>query len=203
VSYLFSEDAALKSFLQGFTVSDEKVTNRPVQVWYVTPDLEFRAQTFPFITLELIDSVPATYRQHSGVVVDNDRQGTVAPVANRAYTYEIPIAWDLTYQITTYARHPRHDRLLIANLLNKAFPGKRGYLPVLNDLGTERSYRHMFLDEFTKRDTVEDGRRLYRNVFTVSVTSEGSASQAPSVREVGTVLINDTIENIPADKQIV
>ncbi|CAB4129453.1 hypothetical protein UFOVP115_19 [uncultured Caudovirales phage] len=203
MSFILSEDKALKTLLNGITVTDEKNSNRAVGVWYAYPDVEERAQSFPFITIELIDFQPAAYRQHSGLYVDNDLQGTIAPSGSDAYTYEIPTTWDLVYQITTYARHPRHDRAIMAHLLNKVFISKRGYLPVPNDLGTETSYRHLTLDEFVKRDTIEDNRRLYRNVFTVTVTSEGTAATySQSITAVSSVNINTkTIDDIPPGQQ--
>lgn len=199
MSFILSEDLALKNILTGIVVADDKNATRSVGVWFANPDLESRAQSYPYITIELLDFDPATYRQHSGLFQDNDLQGTIAPSGNRAYTYEIPIAWDLTYQITTYSRHPRHDRAIIAHLLNKVFISKRGYLAVPNDLGTETSYRHLILEEFTKRDTIEDNRRLYRNVFTVTVSSEGTtATYTTTGNTVSTVKINKaTTADIP------
>lgn len=203
MSFILSEDNALKTLLTGIVVADEKNATRPVGVWFANPDLESRAQSYPYITIELLDFDPATYRQHSGLFQDNDVQGTIAPSGNISYTYEIPIAWDLMYQITTYSRHPRHDRAIIAHLLNRVFISKRGYLAVPNDLGTQTSYRHLILEEFTKRDTIEDNRRLYRNVFTVTVSSEGTAvTYATTGNNVSSVNINEvTTAHIPSGQQ--
>ena len=203
MSFILSEDNALKSLLTGITVADEKNSARPVGVWFANPDVESRAQSYPYMTIELLDFDPATYRQHSGVFQDSDLQGTIAPSGNITYIYEIPIAWDLVYQITTYSRHPRHDRAIISHLLNKVFISKRGYLAVPNDLGTETGYRHLILEEFVKRDTIEDNRRLYRNVFTVTVSSEGTvASYATSQNTVSTVNINKAkTSDIPPGQQ--
>lgn len=201
MSFILSEDLALKTLLTGIVVADDKNATRSVGVWFANPDIESRAQSYPYITIELLDFDPAGYRQHSGIFTDNDLQGTIAPVAGFDYTYEIPVAWDLMYQITTYSRHPRHDRAIIAYLLNRVFVSKRGYLAVPNDLGTESSYRHLILEEFTKRDTIEDNRRLYRNVFTVTVSSEGTAASYTLTQEVSTVKINTIITDIPSGQQ--
>jgi len=203
MSFILSEDLALKSLLTGITVVDDKNASRPVGVWFANPDVESRSQSYPYMTIELLDFDPATYRQHSGLSQDNDLQGTIAPSGNIVYNYEIPIAWDLVYQITSYARHPRHDRAIIAYLLNQVFPSKRGYLAVPNDLGTETGYRHLMLEEFVKRDTIEDNRRLYRNVFTVTVSSEGTvASYVATSNTVSTVNINKkTTADIPSGQQ--
>jgi hypothetical protein len=202
MSFILSEDLALKTALSGIVVVDEKNSSRTVGVWFSTPDIESRAQSYPYITIDLIDTNHAKYRQTSGLFKDNDAQGTVAPIAGKTFIYEVPIAWDLKYQITTYSRHPRHDRAILASLLNNVFPATRGYLAVPNDLGTETSYRHLIVEDLIKRDTIEDGRRLYRNVFTISITSEGTKAVAAPTSQVTEVLINQApITYVPSNKQ--
>lgn len=199
MSFIFAEDQALKTKMQGIVVTDEKNNTRSVQVWFANPDVETRQQSYPYITIELIGIDWANYRQHSGFISDNDRQGTVTPVNGEVFRYESPATWDLLYQITAYSRHPRHDRAITAHLLGQDFVANRGFLPVPNDLGTEISWRHIIMQDFAKRDTVEDGRRLYRSVFTVLVTSEGTPSDGDSVAWVEDVLINENPTYIPSD----
>jgi hypothetical protein len=201
MSFILSEDQALKQVLQGITVTDEKNATRSVQVWFAMPDIEVRTQSFPFITVELLDTNWASYRQMSGEIVDSDLQGTREPHSNQSYVYYTPVAWDLVYQITSYARHPRHDRAIMAYLLNRVFPSKRGALPIYDDLGTHVGSRHMMLEEFIKRDTIEEGRRLYRNVFTVTVTSESSALVDTPTPNVETVFLNTETTYIPSKLQ--
>jgi len=203
--FLIAEDTALKALLQGMTVGDERMASRPVKVWFGYPDVEVRAQEFPFVTIDLIDMIPANDRQTSGQLVDNDYRGTVAPIAGKTYRYEVPVAFDLIYQITTYARHPRHDRAMMFQLTHK-FPSKYGGLLVPNELGTETSRRHMFLDGFAKRDAVDGetgNRRLLRNIYTVRVISEltplDAGRRASQVEEVLVNLpeLTDQTSNIP------
>jgi hypothetical protein len=208
--FLLSEDAALKAYLSGMTVSDEKEASRPVQVWFGYPDVEVRSQQFPFVTIDVIDMRQAFDRQTSGVYYDRDAQGTTPPVAGRAYRYEIPVAYDIIYQLTTYSRHPRHDRSIVFQMTHK-FPGKWGYLPVPDDLGTSTAYRHMFLESFVKRDAVEPdmgNKRLFRNIYTVRVVSEITpAAVLQYEKQVETVNLNKNANsswvatNIPDDKQ--
>ena len=127
--FVLAEDAALKGFLQDLVVADAKNSNRAVKTWFGYPDVEVRDQTFPFITIDLIDIIPGNDRQTSGYLYDTDYQGTTASVGGELYGYEIPVAYDLIYQVTSYARNPRHDRALINQLLNK-FPSKFGHLEV-------------------------------------------------------------------------
>jgi hypothetical protein len=200
--FIIAEDAALKTLTSGMIVSDDTNPNRVVKVWYGYPDVEIRTQDFPFVTIDLIDIVAANDRQTSGILTDTDYQGTIAPQAGIEYSYEVPVAYDLVYQITSYSRHPRHDRALMYQLLNK-FPSKYGYLTVPNQLGTSNLTRSMFLDGFVKRDTVDGetgNRRLLRNVLTVRVISQMSPNVANAVatKLVQDVDINATTSYIPS-----
>ena len=193
--FIVAEDLALKTLCQGMNVSDEAQTPRLVKVWFGYPDLEVRDQAFPFITIDLIDIIPANNRQTSGVMYDGDYQGTIAPTGDNSYSYDVPIAYDLVYQVTSYARHPRHDRALMVQLLNK-FPSKFGKLAVPNQLGTETAYRSMFLDGFVKRDTADSetgNRRLLRNTLTVRVVSEMSPQVASQLIPAVETVVLDTI----------
>jgi len=213
MTFVLAEDAALKSALSGMTVTDEKTANRSVAVWFGYPDVEIRDQLFPFVTIDLISISQANDRQHSGWIYDSDNHGTVtSPTSNNFYTYEMPIAYDLVYQITSYSRHPRHDRAIILQL-NKKFPGMRGRLAVPNDAGTEVSHRHMFLDSFYKSDRAEGehgNKRLLRNIYTVRVVSEMVPSLAVNaIPGVTTVAVNKnasgswTATNVPSTKTTV
>ena len=191
--FLLAEDEALKGYLQGMTVADEADPERPVRVWFGYPDIELRAQQFPFITIDVIDIRQAFERQTSGFVYDEDFQGTTPAQGGLYYKYDVPIAYDIEYQVTSYSRHPRHDRQIVFQMTHK-FPGKWGYLPVPNELGTHTAYRHMFLESFVKRDTVEPdlgNKRLFRNVFTIRVVSELTPRAAIEyINQVESVSIN-------------
>lgn len=200
MTFLLTEDAALKAHLSGMTVVDEKAGTRAVQVWFGTPDVELREQRFPFITIDLMDIRIASERQHSGVIYDIDRHGTATP-GTQVYSYEYPATYDLVYQISTWARHPRQDRQIVFQLMSQKFPNRYGKLGLVADVGNEVSYRHMFLDEYLKRDGVEEGRRLLRNIFIVRVVTDlphydGTAT----TKKVAAVQINPTTTSIPLDK---
>jgi hypothetical protein len=200
LTFILAEDTALKSLLQGISVVDEKSISRPVKVWFGFPDVEVRAQDYPYMTIELLDVSPSNERQHSGFLYDNDFRGTIAPVEGISYEYEYPVAYDLIYQVTSYARHPRHDRAIIYQFLNEKVPHKFGQIAIPNELGTETSYRHIFLDGFIKRDLIEEGRRLLRNVFTVRVVSEMTPAQAATaIGTVEEVNINIETSHIPSE----
>lgn len=201
MTFLLKEDAALKSWLSGITVIDEKTGTKNVQVWFGTPDVELREQRFPFITIDLMDIRIASERQHSGVIYDQDKYGTVAANGTTVHSYEYPATYDLVYQVSTWARHPRQDRQIIEQIMSKKFPNRYGKLGLPANVGNEVSYRHMFLDEYLKRDGVEDGRRLLRNIFIVRVVTDlphydGTAT----TKKVAAVQINPTTTHIPLDK---
>lgn len=211
MTFLLAEDAALKSHLSSITVSDEKNPTRPVNVWFGFPDVEVRAQTFPFITIDLINIREASERQTSGITYDGDYMGTTAPVSGKWYNYEIPVAYDLEYQVTSYSRHPRHDRAIIFQM-NQKFPGKRGHLAVPNALNTSTSHRHMFLDSFLKADRAEGengNKRILRNIYTIRVVSEMTPGvAADALDSVQSVSINQNsswgiASSIPSDLLVV
>lgn len=197
MSFILAEDASLKNYISGLTVSDEKAPVRPVKVFFGYPDVEITVQTYPYMTIELIDIRIAKERQSTGRIYDSDNRGTIAPVAGRIYGYDMPVPYDLVYQISSYARNPRHDRAILFQMQNK-FPAQYGSLQVPNALGTEVAYRHIFLDGFVKRDMIEDGRRLFRNAYTVRVVSEMTPFQVNNaLYNVQTVEINRVTNAIP------
>lgn len=198
-AFLFAEDKALKSHLQGIIVSDLKNTSRPVKVWFGFPDVEIRTQDYPYMVIDLYDIQPANDRQSSGFWLDNSHRGTQAPSTTDTYSYYAPTTYDLFYQVSSYSRHPRHDRSIMFSMLNEKIPGKYGHLLIPQDNGVGTVARHMFLEGFVKRDTIEDGRRLFRNVFSIRVVSEMSPAQAAqAVPPVEIINLETTPATIPS-----
>jgi len=199
-AFLFAEDKALKNHLQGITVSDLKQSTRQVKVWFGYPDVELRAQEYPYLVIDLYDIQPASDRQSSGIWIDNTNRGTQAVAAESTYSYYAPVVYDLYYQVSSYARHPRHDRGIMLSMLNSKIPGKYGHLMVPQENGVGTVARHMFLEGFVKRDSIEDGRRLFRNVFSIRVVSE-MTPLVPDVAtpQVETVNLETEPTNIPSE----
>jgi hypothetical protein len=171
-SFLYAEDKALKTHLQGIQVQDTKDNTRPVKVWFGYPDVELKNQEYPYMVIDLFDIQPANDRQSSGFWIDNTNRGTQQASSNARHSYYAPVVYDLYYQVSSFARHPRHDRTIIFEMLNRKIPGKYGHLIIPQANGNGYVARHMFLEGFVKRDSVEDGRRLLRNVFSIRVVSE-------------------------------
>lgn len=194
-AFIFAEDAALKEHLKGIVVSDLKNPERSVKVWFGYPDVELRAQEYPYLVIDLYDIQPANDRQASGIWTDNTNRGTQQP-SSQTYSYYAPQTYDLYYQVSSYARHPRHDRGIMLNMLNNKVPGKFGHLMVPQANGVGTVARHMFLEGFVKRDSIEDGRRLFRNVFSIRVVSEMTPLEAlqatPQVNSINIVTPTST-----------
>lgn len=172
MTYLLSEDKALRELLQGVTVNDQKAdgtdTPRPVGVWFGQPDQELRTQAYPYITIDMIDIDRDAQREMRGTT----SAAYLLPAdltleENTAAEMDLPIPVNIDYQITTYSRHPRHDRQLLAILQTTRLPFRFGALSL--DDGT---VRRLDVIDVAKRDAVEQAKRLFMNVFTVRVSSE-------------------------------
>lgn len=165
--YIINEDKALKTLLTGITVSDSGNATRPVGVWFGQPDVEIRNQVFPYITIELVGVAEATDRAHRGYIDMPYTPEGANHMVNFASWYPIPV--NLDYQITTYARQPRHDRQIINALFGiNRLPLRFGLLLIPED-GTVRRLDVM---GFVKRDTTEQDKRLFSNVYNIQVSSE-------------------------------
>ena len=164
---IINEDNALKTLLSGLTVSDAGNAARPVGVWFGQPDAQIRQQSYPYITIDLIGISEAQERVHAGLVELNYVPEGVDP--DKDYIVQYPIPVDLMYQVTTYARQPRHDRQIMAQLFGPTrLPLRFGMIAIPED-GTAR---RLDMLRFSKRDTTEQDKRLFCNVYTIQISSE-------------------------------
>jgi hypothetical protein len=168
-AWLLNEDNALRTLLSDITVSDEHNSARKVGVWFGQPDVEIRTQAYPYITIDLIDAREATERSMRGrVTLGYQPDGAAAPTVGKGYVTDYPIPYDLDYQVTTYARQPRHDRSIMRTLMQEKF-GSRMHTLYIPEDDTQRS---MFLIGSQKRDSTEQNKRLFSNAYTVRIYSE-------------------------------
>ena len=180
MTFIIAEDEALKARLQGVTVEDDKNANRAVGVWYGQPDIEVRAQAFPFLTIDLIDVSEATERvMNAQGVHPSYYQDPESDYSYDDWTVPYPIPINLDYQITSFARQPRHDRQILAQVLGNRLPFRFGSLSVeekrteVGDLTTiDMTTRRLDMLGVAKRDTIESGKRMFMNIWTVRVSSE-------------------------------
>jgi len=192
------EDEMLKAKLAGITVTDQRAdpdTGRPVKVWFRFPEAELREVTYPFITIDLIGISEALDRAHRGGQV----RPTVAsyhppddeftdPAPGRVLVTEWPIAMNLDYQVTTWARNIHHDRAMTGQLWVK-FPGRYGSIG-----GSVTPFvraRSCQLLGWTPGDRIDDaGKRLFRKMYTIRVFSELWAAQIRDVVQISTIDIS-------------
>lgn len=166
--FILNEDKALKNSLTGVTVSDSGNPARPVGVWFGQPDLEIRAQSYPYMTIDFLGYNEDFTRAHRGEI-----QMPYFPEGadtSEQYMTEFPIPVYLDYQITTWARQPRHDRQIMAAMTTgQRIPLRYGYLVVPED----NTVRRLDFLGFAKKDTTdENGKRLFSNAYTVRISAE-------------------------------
>lgn len=172
MTFLLSEDKGLRQKLEGMQVQDQRAdfegSLRKVGVWFGMPDQEIRDQSYPYLTIDLIDVNRDFSREMRGVVEAPAylRQNSSLP-NTQGVEVDLPIPVNIDYQITSYARHPRHDRELLSQLVYTKLPLRGGVLDL--DDGTTR---RLDVIDIAKRDMVEQGKRLFMNSVTVRVSSE-------------------------------
>jgi len=182
MTFLISEDEALRNKLLGITVTDQKAEGdtrpREVGVWFGQPDQELRAQNYPYITINLIDVERDPSRELRGTT-DASYLKPADFDETKGFLTDIPIPVNLDYQITTFARHPRHDRAVLSQLLTNKLPIRFGVLEILEatDAGggnttNTLTARRLDVLSVAKRDATEQAKRLFMNVITVRVSSE-------------------------------
>jgi hypothetical protein len=185
VTFLLSEDAALRSWLDGMTVTDQKTVTdggpRQVGVWFGQPDQELRAQAYPYITIDMIDIQRDAEREMRGKT-KAEYLGPASIAEDKDWEIDLPIPVNIDYQITTYARHPRHDRELLSQLLYGRLPFRFGQLSL--DDGTVRRLEVL---DVAKRDATEQAKRLFVNAITVRVSSEIAQTPLNELYKVITV----------------
>ena len=196
MTFLLSEDQALRDKLQGIVVEDQKSIAqgqpRTVGVWFGQPDQEIRSQSYPYITIDMIDVERDPSREMRGIVSPDYLAPDNLPVGVDGWSINLPIPVLIDYQITTYARHPRHDRMIISQLLHTKLPIRFGYLEL--DDGT---IRRLDVMNVAKRDMTEQAKRLFVNAITVRVSSEVPLGVAQNLYQVRSInLLTPTTINV-------
>lgn len=193
MTLILSEDNAIRRHLQGMVVTDQKAEGdgvpRQVGVFFGQPDQEIRNQSYPYLTIDMIDMQRDTQREMRGLVKPVymtdpatilNAEGEAVPFDPDLHSWEMdmPIPAYITYQVTSYARHPYHDRAILAQLLTTKLP-RFGYLEIVENNVTvgdtttiTTTMRRMDLLNVSKRDATEQAKRLFVNALTVRVFTE-------------------------------
>jgi len=199
MTFLISEDEALRNLLLGMTVVDQKANNnntsRSVKVYFGQPDQEIREQSYPYITIDMIDIAEDPARAHRGFAQPSYLPDpSTDPSSNAVYNEETsswyipwPIPVNIDYQVTTYSRQPRHDRQILGQMLSNKIPMRFAVLEP--DDGT---VRRLDLLDVSKRDVTEQGKRLFVNALTVRVSSEITSQTYTQVYKTLKVIGNGT-----------
>ena len=229
--FLLAEDQALKVKFSGIQLVDDRDNTRDVSVLFRYPEGETEKK-YPFITLEMLDIVHNTRRQHSeqniysfvGTAPSGQPSNHYNSNTEQSFKYwpntttdvstlsglsgnnagsspflttleHVPV--DLLYQVTTFTRSALHDRALQSHILTKVAPFRRGYL----DIGIDGTQRHMDLMDWRSADMLDEEagfkKRIFRKVYTLSVTSEIPATALTGVGQVTTqseIIFKDKIE---------
>lgn len=189
MAFIVSEDRALHGKLQGMTVTDQKAENdgvpRQVGVWFGQPDQEIRAQGYPYVTIDLINVQRDSTRE---MRTDFRAPGYLQPTDlqdGEAYLVSEIVPVNLDYQITSYARHPYHDRAIMSQLMTDKLPMRFGVLDV-----DDNTVRRLDVIGISKRDAVEQGKRLFVNAITIRISSEIANGTLQQLHEVLSVHID-------------
>ena len=184
MAWLIDEDRALKEKLSGYSVSNYS-DGRPIKVpvYFRFPDSEERTRTFPHIAIDLVDIVFAADRAHraDGYIQSIDMEQATPLTGYTLVANDMPLPWSLEYQLAAYSRQPWHDRELSAYLY-MMFPEQFGQLDMTN---YDNTVRRADLQSVIRRDTVDSSnKRLYRNIFSIAVSSEFYLDQVQQIKNV-------------------
>jgi hypothetical protein len=203
MTFLLSEDTALRNLLKGMTVTDQKAdggtgATRNVDVWFGQPDQEIRAQAYPYITIDMIDIAEGFDRAMRGKVKPvylpdpttgpNETDGYDSET--QGWDIDFPIPVNIDYQVTTYSRQPRHDREILAQILYNKIPMRFAVLDI-----DDNTVRRLDLLDISKRDVTEQGKRLFINAFTVRVSSEIAPTTFNKMYKALQVNVTGTTDN--------
>ena len=203
MTFLLSEDNALRDLLLGMVVTDQKsdasgAATRPVKVYFGQPNLEIREQTYPYITIDMVDIAEAFDRAMRGKVKPTYLPdpatmpiGATYNATTNDWYIDVPVPVNIDYQITVYSREPRHDREILAQLMGTRLPLRFGVLET-----DDNTVRRLDVLDVSKRDVSEAGKRLFVNAFTVRISSEISQalySVAYKALEVGLTGYSDVV----------
>lgn len=212
MTFLLDEDEALRNLLKDMVVTDQKsVTEagpqRKVGVWFGQPDQEIRDQSYPYITINMIDigedfqrsmrgTAKPVYMQDPTNMVDAAQGVQAVEYDSTSHDWQInwPIPVNIDYQITTYSRQPRHDREILAQLLYTKIPLRFAALRT----GPNTVYgtnRRLDVLDISKRDITEQGKRLFVNAITVRVSSEIAPETYNKLYKALTLDVTGTTDN--------
>jgi hypothetical protein len=173
--WILDEDRALRDLMKGMVVSDHEAggKTRHVEAWFGHPDIELREQKYPYVTIDLLNIQEGADRVERGhlILADPPAWWGLEPLKawQIAYLLEMPTPIDLDYQVSTWARNPRHDRQILKQMITGGRAMIRGGLLYTAD---HKDRRLDYLGHIKRDVADEHGKRLFNNVFRMRVSSE-------------------------------
>jgi hypothetical protein len=199
--WLLDEDFALKEKLSGYAVRNyPDGRQKNIAVYFRFPDPEERTRSFPHIAIDLVSVEFDAERAHRAMNFIIPTQETATPANGFVLSSDdMPLPWTLVYQLAAYSRIPTDDRQL-ATFLYMQFPQQFGQLNMANFDGTQR---RADLLSVVRRDTVDSSqKRLYRNIFTVGVSSEFTLEQIQQIQLTTSAVTSVTDGVIVTDRVV-
>lgn len=209
--FVLAEEAALKFYLSGIQVPNPRGGGEvsEVPVWFRWPESE-RRMAYPFITIDLLNVVPAYERWTSlwnavdqtdyftGIGANPDREGVYYPGyspgldldPDKSYYVERYLPYDLLFQVSTFARSAYHDRFLTSRFITDIFP-PRGNFWI--DVEADHVARRCELLQWTSGDSMETNeaaKRMFRKIYTVLMETEVPESKVYEYDKVETVHVD-------------
>jgi hypothetical protein len=191
--WLLNEDAALKYQLQGMLVSDQNAPagGRKVTVRYRSPEDEVAKYTPPLILIEMPALSMAYDRMHAGMCQLPYAPEGYAPwwpdnatsydPADSPYWGPVPVAYDITYQLTVYTRINRdHMMPILAMLEAETRLGRYSVLNIPQDGTFRRITRKGGPEREYRKD--EAGKRLFTATYVIRVPTELVTVNPPGPR---------------------
>lgn len=178
--FLLAEDEALHTYLSGIRIPTKPggTDTTEVGVWFRYPQSE-RAIKYPFITIDMLDVMPAYDLWTSEYVqpAEGMYNPSVAPTlpdpdAYKGYAIRPFLAFRIMYQITVHCRSSLHDRYLNSLFLTDVLPPRPFWLGV----DADNTWRRCEVVDFAQADvaeTTESGdKRIFRKMYTISLHAE-------------------------------
>lgn len=216
-SFLEAEDAAVKRRVSQVSVSDDRAGQRVCDVFYRYPhDVKEKAYPFIVIDrLDIYHDTEVQHSETqyyfttdtAGMTPDQTKffsemdyypgddtlgylnhDGMVAAAAGGGFlTTESFVPVRIIYQITTYSRSQDHNSQLIAKMLRRVTPFRRGFIEIPED-GTMRRFDLLnwrTLDVLDQEAGYE--KRIFKTAYTLSMNAEIAASDLYGTKKVTTV----------------
>lgn len=208
--FILAEEAALKYHVSGLQVPNPRAPGElsEVPVWFRWPESE-RRMAYPFITIDLLNILPAYERwtslwnvadlpsRFAGIGDNPDREGVYYPGytpdvemdPDKGYYIERYLPYDLLFQVSTFARSAFHDRFLTSRFITDIFPPRHFGI----DVPADHVLRRCELVQWATMDTMETGeaaKRIFRKVYTVRMETEIPVSKIYELEKVGAVHVD-------------